>query len=476
MRRVEKRCCVTALSRMFVVAMAVGVAGCSQVSRFDDPLTSPYARGPSQSTGALAPAPAVPEGHVEAQPLPAQTASPLPPPPGPGAPTYYTPHAPETTGTTSALAPRTAARESEHEGHTIRVTVNPGDTVDGIARRYGTSASAIMRANHITAQASIRPGQQLIVPTHSAAVARAIPATRIATPAPPPAPATRIAMPARPAPASVHPRPVAEAHPPDASGTAAASENVHVVRSGETLSSIAHRVHKSRAALAKANNIDPEAKLSIGQQIVIPGSKVAAAKAGPASASASEGQAAAHAAATPGGKAAVTGSIVATASGSPAGQKTSSAGAGETAHLVSTSSETTQTAAAAASSEPKLRWPVHGRIVCGFGCKTNGQQNDGINVAVPEGTPIKAADDGVVAYAGNELKGYGNLVLVRHSNGFVTAYANASELTVKRGDPIKRGQVIGRSGQTGSASSPQLHFEVRKGSTPVDPTQYLSAI
>ena len=109
-----------------------------------------------------------------------------------------------------------------------------------------------------------------------------------------------------------------------------------------------------------------------------------------------------------------------------------------------------------------------------FGPKPNGLQNDGINLAVPEGTPVKAADDGVVAYAGNELKGYGNLVLVRHSNGFVTAYAHASEIMVKRGDNVKRGQVIAKSGQTGSVTSPQLHFEIRKGATPVDPSQYLN--
>ena len=91
---------------------------------------------------------------------------------------------------------------------------------------------------------------------------------------------------------------------------------------------------------------------------------------------------------------------------------------------------------------PSFRWPVRGRIIAGFGAKPNGQQNDGINLAVPEGTPIKAAEDGVVAYAGNELKGYGNLVLIRHANGYVTAYAHASELMVKRGDTVKRGQVI----------------------------------
>ena len=123
---------------------------------------------------------------------------------------------------------------------------------------------------------------------------------------------------------------------------------------------------------------------------------------------------------------------------------------------------------------PGFRWPVRGRVIAAFGPKPNGVQNDGINLAVPEGTPIKAAEDGVVAYAGSELKGYGNLVLVRHSNGFVTAYAHASDVLVKRGETVKRGQVIAHAGQTGNVTSPQLHFEIRKGATPVDPAQYLS--
>jgi len=130
--------------------------------------------------------------------------------------------------------------------------------------------------------------------------------------------------------------------------------------------------------------------------------------------------------------------------------------------------------AEAAGNLPAFRWPVRGRVIASFGATTNGQQNDGINLAVPEGTPVKAADDGVVAYAGNELKGYGNLVLIRHPNGFVSAYAHASEVLVKRGDTIKRGQVIAHAGQTGNVTSPQLHFEIRKGSTPVDPTKYLN--
>jgi murein DD-endopeptidase MepM/ murein hydrolase activator NlpD len=129
-------------------------------------------------------------------------------------------------------------------------------------------------------------------------------------------------------------------------------------------------------------------------------------------------------------------------------------------------------ATAADAANPEFRWPARGRIIQAF--KPGG--NDGINIAVPEGTSVKAAESGVVAYAGNELKGYGNLILIRHPNGFVSAYANTSDIEVKRGETVKRGQTIAKSGQSGNVASPQLHFELRKGTTPVDPTQYLAGV
>ena len=122
-----------------------------------------------------------------------------------------------------------------------------------------------------------------------------------------------------------------------------------------------------------------------------------------------------------------------------------------------------------------MRWPVKGKIISEYGAKPNGLKNEGINIAVPEGTGVRAAESGVVAYAGNELKGYGNLVLIRHQGGWVTAYAHAKELFVKRGDIVKRGDVIAKAGQTGSVSSPQLHFEVRKGATAMDPLKFLAS-
>jgi murein DD-endopeptidase MepM/ murein hydrolase activator NlpD len=123
------------------------------------------------------------------------------------------------------------------------------------------------------------------------------------------------------------------------------------------------------------------------------------------------------------------------------------------------------------AAHPEFRWPARGRIIQGFS-----GANDGINISVPEGTSVKAAEGGVVAYAGNELKGYGNLVLIRHPNGFVSAYAHNGQLDVKRGDQVRRGQIIAKSGQSGNVGSPQLHFELRKGSTPVDPTNYLAGL
>ena len=126
-------------------------------------------------------------------------------------------------------------------------------------------------------------------------------------------------------------------------------------------------------------------------------------------------------------------------------------------------------AAAPAAPAESFRWPAKGRIINAYGSSGN----EGINIAVPEGTPVKAAEDGTVAYAGSDVKGYGKLVLVRHGNGYVSAYAHNGELDVRPGEKVKRGQTIAKSGATGNVTSPQLHFELRKGATPVDPMPHL---
>jgi murein DD-endopeptidase MepM/ murein hydrolase activator NlpD len=236
---------------------------------------------------------------------------------------------------------------------------------------------------------------------------------------------------------------------------------VHVVNRGDTLMSIARRNNLPVADLAKANNLDTSAKLSLGMKLNVPGAKTAAAPAAQPVAPVQQVAAVAAPAAKP---------------GTPAAQPQSARLAQST---VNVEEKPAAEAPAVKSSEatgalPTFRWPVRGKVITTYGAKTNGKANDGINLAVPEGTPVKAAEDGVVAYSGNELKGYGNLILVRHSNGYVTAYAHASELMVKRGDTIKRGQIIAKSGQSGEVGSPQLHFEIRKGSSPVDPLQFLN--
>jgi len=124
-------------------------------------------------------------------------------------------------------------------------------------------------------------------------------------------------------------------------------------------------------------------------------------------------------------------------------------------------------------SSGRFLWPVKGKVVSGYGPKPDGMHNDGINIAARKGTPVVAVDNGVVAYAGNELRGFGNLLLVKHPDGFITAYAHLDRIDVERGASVKRGQAIGTVGQTGSVTSPQLHFELRKGSQAVDPRDRL---
>ncbi len=118
-------------------------------------------------------------------------------------------------------------------------------------------------------------------------------------------------------------------------------------------------------------------------------------------------------------------------------------------------------------------WPINGDVIAEFGPQEKGRHNDGINIAAPRGTPVRAVESGVVAYAGNELRGFGNLLLVKHDNGWVSAYAHNGALLVQRGDTVSRGQVIARVGNSGSVATPQLHFQLRKGPRAVDPRSYL---
>jgi murein DD-endopeptidase MepM/ murein hydrolase activator NlpD len=326
--------------------------------------------------------------------------------------------------------PQTAAAKPgwNWEGGTA-ITVQKGDTIDGFVTRYGVPAAAIAEANNIPNGTALKPGQRLVIPKYEV---------------------TGSTVPRQ---GSNAPRTTA---PVIAAPATSATQHVHVVAPGETLMALSRKYHKSLGEIAKANNIEPHTLVKVGDRIVIPGvraTQAAAPKPPAAVAQQQKSTPASKVAAVPSTPTTTpTASVVTPAAHEPESPKT----------------KTDVTAAM-----PTFRWPVRGRVITAFGPKPSGQQNDGINVSVPEGTPIKAAEDGVVAYAGNELKTYGNLVLVRHSNGYVTAYAHASEILVKRDDPVKRGQIIAKAGQTGNVAAPQLHFEIRKGSTPVDPAPFL---
>jgi murein DD-endopeptidase MepM/ murein hydrolase activator NlpD len=443
-RVVELLCSRRAPQAAVLALMSIGFAGCSadmstRVSQ--DPLSNPFASR-QEATGSV-PTPAVERRELPQYSRSQYQSSALPPPiaapqsypagggvsgGGRGMAAYSPPaHPIESTG---AVAPRSVAATRGGGPGGTTIIVGTSDTLEIISRRYNVSAAAIMQANGYKGPRALSPGQQLIIPH---------PATSVA------------AAPALAAPVS---KPAA---------VASAAPSVHVVNHGDTLMSIARRNHIPVAELAKANNLEPSTKLKLGMKLTVPGAKTAAV--------APVAQPLAVAAVQP-----------AAAPLPPTTKMAAAAGPPQTAHLAQATgkiedapaAETPVKASEATGALPTFRWPVRGKVITAYGAKANGKSNDGINLAVPEGTPVKAAEDGVVAYSGNELKGYGNLVLVRHANGYVTAYAHASELLVKRGDTIKRGQVIAKSGQSGEVGSPQLHFEIRKGSSPVDPLQFLN--
>jgi murein DD-endopeptidase MepM/ murein hydrolase activator NlpD len=402
---------------------ATGSVPIARVERRDLPQ---YSRPQSQYQSAELPPISAPQSYPTARPS-YPTASAAMPAPGRGFNSYSQPtRAPlETTG---SVPPRSvAATQSFGQGGT-KIIVGTSDTLEILAHRYNVSPASILQANGYKGPRVLSPGQQLIIPRQTAAVAPAI------------------AAPASNAVAAV--------------STAA---GVHVVNHGDTLASIARRNHISVAELARANGLESQSPLKLGAKLSVPGARTAA-----AAPAAPVAQPVAVAAVQPVATVAAPATKMAAATVEPQ-QKARLAQATTTEDI----SETPK-AADATGALPTFRWPVRGKVITAYGAKANGKSNDGINLAVPEGTPVKAAEDGVVAYSGNELKGYGNLVLVRHANGYVTAYAHASELLVKRGDTIKRGQVIAKSGQSGEVGSPQLHFEIRKGSSPVDPLQFLN--
>lgn len=396
-------------------------------------------------------------------------------------------------------APHYARRErpAHHDRGRKYVTVRRGDTVYSIADSHGVSVGALMKENRLPTT-DIRPGQRLVIPEGSDRATRPDPG---------------------PLPSLLNLKKRAKAS--SAGGS-------YKVRMGDTLYSVA-RKHGMRAKdLAAYNGIDDPSVIRVGQVLRIPGGdvtppvrvartakrrerKVASLdpRDGLPSRTSHDISSAYRHREKPAdlGAASAGGStpddeplVVRSAKGDraerlrPRRRKRVEDRLGDDIR----SDEKAEETRLAARTEPKVasapkprsctsllnnpparsganfRRPAQGLVISGFGSKPDGTRNDGINISVPRGTPVKAAENGVVVYAGNELSGYGNLVLVRHADGWVSAYAHNDKLLVRRCDTVKRGQMIARAGMTGSVNKPQLHFELRKDSHPVNPEGYFA--
>lgn len=364
------------------------------------------------------------------------------------------------------------------------VTLKEGETVYNLAKRFGVPANEIMRVNGISDASKVAAGQQVVIPTY-------VYSSKAPVSMPDSNPKTMAAKSSRgdiPAPAPVDHKDVAVLPPvpqarsrtgsvplPQAATSAtansaktaakSATQGAYKVVSGDSLYTIAKRHGTTVDALKAANGLK-DGNLKIGQALKLPGAGTIAA---PAVASA-----AAKAGVDP---------IVTGAAGSVVKSTGSLA---KTTNTLPTYKppvrkdekvieEAQKSAAVApdATGISKMRWPVRGRVVSNYGSNVGGKANDGIDIAVPAGTPVKAAENGVVIYAGDGLKEFGNTVLVRHEDGLVSVYGHNSAITVNRGDKVRRGDQIAKAGATGSADQPKLHFEIRKDSTPVNPASYL---
>lgn len=419
----------------------------------------------------------------------------LAPPSGPQyAQSVARPARPTLTDASAPAAPARGASGSWTGAGGTWVTLQPGENVDALSRRYSVPSSAIRSVNNYGPQGGPLPGERVLIPVYNAA--SAMPA-----PQQPSAPVVRQAA---PQPQTLHP-PVATAHPPiqttaprpqvavrtapaptapqgsvaqtpprvlttgslpkkpDQGGVKLVGE--YTAKQGDTFASIARTYGCSEQALRDRNNMRV-GNVQPGQRLLLPAGtklmlKTSENKAGTPPMPAKAPAATQVAAAAPAAK--------------PAAPKDTHAIDQRAAETIAVAKEPAPEETTGSVAAGTFRWPVRGRVIAEFGSKPNGEKNDGINLAVPEGTSIKAADDGEVIYVGNEIKGYGNLVLISHANGYTTAYAHASEILVKRGDKVSRGFIVARAGATGGVSGPQLHFELRRGRTPVDPKPYLAS-
>ncbi len=309
------------------------------------------------------------------------------------------------------------------------VTVQSGDTLYGLSRRNNVPIRAIINANNIAPPYVLRVGQTLTLPRQA----------------------------------------------------------YHKVAPGDSVASIARAYGVSSQELVRLNEIEAPYVIYVGQPVLLPttsgGQTVAtnAAVVGGLPRPAAQPQAAG----TASGGSSVTSVSPALGGGTVSANPIEASGAPNAASAPSSPQAPGPVASLPEAAAPPPEapivapasafiWPVQGNVLSGYGPKAGGLYNEGINIAVPQGTPVRASQDGEVVYVGNELRGYGNLLLLRHPNGWVTAYAHNETLLVQRGDKVRRGQAIARAGSSGSVDTPQVHFEIRQGTRSVDPTRYLA--
>ncbi len=424
-----------ALRLALAAGAAASISGCSDASRFaSDPFSDPFGSQTKVASRSGRPIDNVSTGSISGPNTPGPVQSqPLAPP-----------------GATASAAPATGGYDHWSAQGGTPVALAEGETPEIVANRYGVPADVLVRINGFFNASDIAPGSRLVIPVYRGRVAEASK----------PAAAPRQVAEA-PKPAPVAPPPAKVAAVPAKTAAAAPAKP--------------QTTAQAKAAIAQAKPTIAQAKPAIAQAKPA----VAASKAQPAAASAKP-QGLAQKAPTPAqaahaGKPAAPAAI-ASAAPAPTPAPPQAAPPPTKAPPSMAQAEPKEEPQAAdkvgSGAHPEFRWPARGRVIQNFASGGN----DGINIALPEGTQVKAAEAGVVAYAGNGLKGYGNLVLIKHPNGFVSAYAHNGEIAVKAGDQVTRGQTIAKSGQTGDVPTPQLHFELRKGKTPVDPMGYLASL
>lgn len=376
-------------------------------------------------------------------------ATPPDPPPVPRAKPIATaiPNPPAVQSAAAQDAPSAAVGPRIH-------TVTEGQSLYAIARLYDVSMPSLIQTNRLAPPYKLAIGQRLVVPDSAAVASAQAARTEVVQGQLASAQVTstqdasgQVTRPVQ--------EPLQESVASPAAGQAAAPAATHVVESGDTVYSIARRYQVDMADLVRLNTIPKSYFISPGQRLLLPaggaGETDLANKLAPGTTKLGSAEASAQ-----------TTAVAWTSAAKPA------------ATVMPPPAVTGPIPDAPPRSSDRFLWPVQGELLVDFGPKQGGLHNDGINIAAPRGSPVLAAENGVVAYVGNELRGFGNLLLIKHDGGWMTAYAHNEEILVGRGARVKRGQTVARVGDSGSVVTPQLHFEIRRGTRAVDPAKLLS--